>query len=97
RQLAGSGSGDLLRQRWSRQALRRTLEPSLSLARRSRPPELRASGLERRSLMAIAPPRAVWGYIRFFLTGKTWRPEQLYMAQMGVISSSMAAVTSHSS
>jgi len=40
-------------------------------------------GLERRGLMAIAPPRAVWGYIRFFLRGKSWRPEQLDLAQMG--------------
>ena len=40
-------------------------------------------GLGRRGLMAIAPPRAVWGYIRFFLRGKIWRPQQLDMAQMG--------------
>jgi len=40
-------------------------------------------GLERRGLMAIAPPRAVWGYIRFLFRGKTWRPEQLDLAQMG--------------
>jgi hypothetical protein len=33
--------------------------------------------------MAIAPPRAVWGYIRFFLRGKIWRPRQLDLAQMG--------------
>ena len=40
-------------------------------------------GLGPRGLMAIAPPSAVWGYIRFFLRGKFWRPEQLDMAQMG--------------
>jgi hypothetical protein len=33
--------------------------------------------------MAIAPPRAVWGYIRLILGGKVWRPEQLDLAQMG--------------
>jgi len=33
--------------------------------------------------MAIAPPRAVWGYIRFILGGRAWRPEQLDLAQMG--------------
>lgn len=40
-------------------------------------------GLGRRGLSAIAPPRAVWGYIRFFLQGRVWHPEQLDMAQMG--------------
>jgi AhpC/TSA antioxidant enzyme len=40
-------------------------------------------GLGRRGPMAIAPPRAVWGYIRFILGGKAWRPEQLDLAQMG--------------
>jgi hypothetical protein len=40
-------------------------------------------GIERRGLMAIAPPRAVWGYIRLFLRGRIWRPEQLDLAQMG--------------
>gem|GEM_PF-442927 len=40
-------------------------------------------GLGRRGLIAIAPPRAVWGYIRFFLRGRIWHPEQLDMAQMG--------------
>jgi hypothetical protein len=40
-------------------------------------------GLGRRGLFAIAPPRAVWGYIRFALRGKIWHPEQLDMAQMG--------------
>jgi hypothetical protein len=40
-------------------------------------------GLERRGLMAIAPPRAVWGYIRLFLRGRIWHPEQLDLAQMG--------------
>jgi hypothetical protein len=39
--------------------------------------------LERRGVMGVAPPRAVWGYVRFFLRGKTWRPEQLDLAQMG--------------
>jgi peroxiredoxin len=39
--------------------------------------------LGRRGLSAIAPPRAVWGYIRFFLQGKVWHPEQLDIAQMG--------------
>ena len=33
-------------------------------------------GLGRRGLIAIAPPRAVWGYIRFFLRGRIWHPEQ---------------------
>ncbi len=40
-------------------------------------------GLGRRGLFAIAPPRAVWGYIRFTLQRKIWHPEQLDMAQMG--------------
>jgi len=40
-------------------------------------------GLGRGSLTAIAPPRAVWGYIRLFLRGKIWHPEQLDVAQMG--------------
>jgi hypothetical protein len=40
-------------------------------------------GIERRGLMAIAPPRAVWGYIRLFLRGRIWRPVQLDLAQMG--------------
>jgi hypothetical protein len=40
-------------------------------------------GLERRGLMAIAPPRAVWGYVHFFLRGRIWHPEQLDIAQMG--------------
>jgi peroxiredoxin len=40
-------------------------------------------GLGRRGLFAIAPPRAVWGYIRFALRGKIWHPEQLDVAQMG--------------
>jgi hypothetical protein len=40
-------------------------------------------GLGRRGLFAIAPPRAIWGYIRFALRGKIWHPEQLDMAQMG--------------
>jgi hypothetical protein len=40
-------------------------------------------GLGRRGLMAIAPPRAVWGYIRLFVRGRIWHPEQLDMAQMG--------------
>ncbi len=43
----------------------------------------RRLGLGRRGLFAIAPPRAVWGYIRFALRGKIWHPEQLDMAQMG--------------
>jgi peroxiredoxin len=43
----------------------------------------RRLALGRRGLMAIAPPRAVWGYVRFILGGKTWRPEQLDLAQMG--------------
>jgi hypothetical protein len=33
--------------------------------------------------MAIAPPRAVWAYIRLILAGKAWRPEQFDLAQMG--------------
>jgi len=40
-------------------------------------------GLRRRGLMAIAPPRAVWGYIRLILGGRIWHPEQLDLAQMG--------------
>ena len=40
-------------------------------------------GLGRGGLLAIAPPRAVWGYIRFFLRGNVWHPEQLDVAQMG--------------
>jgi hypothetical protein len=40
-------------------------------------------GIGRRGLTAIAPPRAVWGYIRFILGGKAWHPEQLDLAQMG--------------
>jgi hypothetical protein len=40
-------------------------------------------GLGRRGLSAIAPPRAIWGYVRFALRGKIWHPEQLDMAQMG--------------
>lgn len=40
-------------------------------------------GLRRRGISAIAPPRVVWGYIRFVLEGKTWHPEQLDIAQMG--------------
>ena len=40
-------------------------------------------GLGRGGLRAIAPPRAIWGYIRFALQGKIWHPEQLDLAQMG--------------
>lgn len=40
-------------------------------------------GLRRRGISAIAPPRVVWGYIRFGLQGKKWHPEQLDIAQMG--------------
>ena len=40
-------------------------------------------GLRRKGLAAIAPPRAIWGYVRFILGGKTWRPEQVDWAQMG--------------
>jgi peroxiredoxin len=43
----------------------------------------RRLGLARRGLMAIAPPRAVWGYIRLILRGRIWHPEQLDIAQMG--------------
>lgn len=43
----------------------------------------RQLGLGRRGLMAIAPPRAVWGYIRLILRGRIWHPEQLDVAQMG--------------
>ena len=43
----------------------------------------RSLGLGRRGLEAIAPPRAIWGYIRFALRGKIWHPEQLDLAQMG--------------
>jgi hypothetical protein len=40
-------------------------------------------GLGRRGVTAIAPPRAVLGYIRLILGGRIWRPEQLDLAQMG--------------
>ena len=40
-------------------------------------------GFERRGVGAIAPPRAIWGYVRLILRGKIWRPEQLDIAQMG--------------
>ncbi len=40
-------------------------------------------GPRRRGVTAIAPPRAVWGYIRLILGGRTWHPEQLDLAQMG--------------
>jgi hypothetical protein len=40
-------------------------------------------GLGRRGVTAIAPPRAVWGYIRLILGGRIWHPEQLDLAQMG--------------
>ena len=43
----------------------------------------RSLGLGSGGLLAIAPPRAIWGYIRFALRGKIWHPEQLDMAQMG--------------
>ncbi len=43
----------------------------------------RGLGLGRRGVTAIAPPRAVWGYIRLILGGRIWRPEQLDLAQMG--------------
>jgi len=40
-------------------------------------------GLGRGGVAAIAPPRAVWGYVRLILGGRIWRPEQLDLAQMG--------------
>ena len=40
-------------------------------------------GLVRGSVGAIAPPRVLWGYVRFLLGGRSWRPEQLDWAQMG--------------
>ena len=40
-------------------------------------------GLGRRGVTAIAPPRAVWGYIRLILGGRIWHPQQLDLAQMG--------------
>ncbi len=43
----------------------------------------RRLGLGRRGLTAIAPPRAVWGYVRLILRGRVWHPEQLDVAQMG--------------
>lgn len=43
----------------------------------------RRLGPRRRGLFAIAPPRAIWGYIKFALQGKIWHPEQLDLAQMG--------------
>jgi|GEM_PF-6326767 len=36
-----------------------------------------------RGLGAIAPPRAIWGYVRLIVRGRIWRPEQLDLAQMG--------------
>jgi len=54
-------------------------------AERSRPPFLwladpkRLSynrlGPGRRGVTAIAPPRAVWGYIRLILGGRIWHPQ----------------------
>jgi hypothetical protein len=43
----------------------------------------RSLGLGRRGILAIAPPRAILGYIRFALRGKIWHPEQLDVTQMG--------------
>ena len=40
-------------------------------------------GLGRGGLLAIAPPRVIWDYIRFFLRGKIWHPEQADVAQLG--------------
>jgi peroxiredoxin len=40
-------------------------------------------GPRRRGLGAIAPPRAIWGYVRLIMRGRIWRPEQLDVAQMG--------------
>ena len=40
-------------------------------------------GSRRRGLGAIAPPRAIWGYVRLIMRGRIWRPEQLDLAQMG--------------
>jgi peroxiredoxin len=40
-------------------------------------------GPKRRGLGAIAPPRAIWGYVRLIMRGRIWRPEQLDLAQMG--------------
>jgi peroxiredoxin len=40
-------------------------------------------GPRRRGVGAIAPPRAVWGYVRLIIGGRVWRPEQLDLAQMG--------------
>ncbi len=40
-------------------------------------------GPRRRGLAAIAPPRAIWGYVQLILRGRIWRPEQLDLAQMG--------------
>lgn len=41
-------------------------------------------GPRRRGPLAIAPPRVIWGYIRFILLlGRRWRPEQLDWSQMG--------------
>ncbi len=43
----------------------------------------RALGMTRGGLLAVAPLRVVWGYLRFFLRGRIWRPEQTDLAQMG--------------
>ena len=43
----------------------------------------RRLGSVRGGLGAIAPWRAVWGYIRLILRGRIWPPEQLDLAQMG--------------
>jgi hypothetical protein len=40
-------------------------------------------GPRRRGVRAIAPPRAIWGYVRLIVGGRMWRPEQLDLAQMG--------------
>lgn len=43
----------------------------------------RSLGLQRKGLMAIAPPHVVWDHVRKALRGKIWRPQQLDVAQMG--------------
>ena len=60
----------------------RTGHPYLWLADPERK-SYRSLGLGRGGLGAIAPLRAVWGYVRFALRGKIWHPEQLDVAQMG--------------
>jgi len=44
---------------------------------------IEASGSDEKGLLAIAPPRAIWGHVRFAVHGKIWHPEQVDVAQIG--------------